>query len=194
MSRYNIDFNSHFWRTLPFYIQNKNDSLRFFFFRALLKFFYVDYMGKLNELFEQIFTDTMSYAALIKRAADIRIYPNIGETTSEFKKRFQREQLFRSYDLNKNAIIGIFGLHLGLEVEIIEVHSDDIFTIGITPLGEAGSYSSDYYLFTWKVILPDTTGIEYDKSEIIRSLNEYSCSSEFFIYEQRGNELIKWDI
>ncbi|MBN1499763.1 MAG: hypothetical protein JW982_06405 [Spirochaetes bacterium] len=127
------------------------------------------------------------------KAADMRIYQRIGETEVEFESRLEKEILLRNYELNINALKAVFSFYLNVEAVILQSITDSIFQIGVTPIGVGKIYSSSFYRFTWKAILPDLSEIEFNKKDIIKILNEFSCSCEFFIYEQRENELFKWE-
>lgn len=194
MNRYSIDFDNNFWKSLPFIIQKKNKtSMWYRFLYVLLRFFFNDFQALLNELFNQIFIVSMNQSGVILKAADMRIYQRIGETEVEFESRLEKEILLRNYELNINALKAVFSFYLNVEAVILQSITDSIFQIGVTPIGVGKIYSSSFYRFTWKAILPDLSEIEFNKKDIIKILNEFSCSCEFFIYEQRENELFKWE-
>ncbi len=196
MNKCKFEFRTLLWPTLSVGIISRGGlSLWYKFFSALFRFVFLDWQNKLNDLFSQFFAKTQNYNTLVRRAADMKIYPKISETKQEFQKRYNRELILRNHDLNKNAIKAIFSLYLGVDSEIIESSRDDsFFQIGVTPIGSGGIFASDFFRFAWTVFLPDLKGKIYNKSEIVKMLNEFSCSCEFFVYERRGNKFHKWNI
>lgn len=194
---HNFTFDKVVWQNIRRTLR-KTENGWYRFLHALLKIFFTDLLRQCEYLFNQIFYFSCEYDSLVEKAKVYGIEPHQGESSSDFYKRLQLRRNLKLYDFSAALVRAIISMNINYYAEVYRAFCKDVFTIGVTPLGEGVCTSPSYRYFVWEVYLPDLSSdsnvTQYVKKQIRKQLDQLFPSLEIRIRERRPERLYEWEV
>lgn len=175
-------------------IRSKGEtSIWYKFLHAIFRFFGNELYGIINYIYDQIFLEHADYDTLKKAGSEYGIYPKPGEMIESFRLRVRTYRSLLRLLLSVSLCKQIFRIYLDVEAEIFQGTDFNVFTIGVTPLGEGVCLHSTYWKWTWKATLPDLSAETVDREEVMEMLENFNiASNEIIVVEDRPGGEWAW--
>lgn len=145
-----------------------------------------------TELFAAVYEHSRTGVELTKTGILYVLTKSDSESDADFLIRIQKKKVINRSGNTKKAVKEIITMMIGVEAEIFEAHALPGFVVGKTTLGIATCAEASFYMFVFKIILPDLSDKNINHDVIRQYLDEYSPNNEFLIFENRSSVLYAW--